>query len=170
MLDIKGLYKGFDVDFGNCRRFILTENERRKYALHEGDVLVNRVSKAAEGVGKSALVRRVDELTVFESNMMLARLSDECYPPYINYFLNSLSGRSQTLAKAKTTQQSSVNQDDIKSIVITLPPLEEQRRIVAAVERRLESARAVESAVEAGLKRAARLRQAVLRSAFKGRL
>jgi type I restriction enzyme S subunit len=170
MLDIKGLYKGFDIDFANCRRFTLTENERRKYAIQEGDVLVNRVSKAAEGVGKSALVRRVEELTVFESNMMLARLSNECYPPYINYFLNSLSGRSQTLAKAKTTQQSSVNQDDIKSIVIPLPPLEEQRRIVVEVERRLESARAVESAVEVGLNRAMRLRQAVLRSAFEGRL
>ena len=35
---------------------------------------------------------------------------------------------------------------------------------------RLETARAVESAVEVGLKRAARLRQAVLRSAFEGRL
>ena len=37
-------------------------------------------------------------------------------------------------------------------------------------ERRLESARAVEAAAEAGLKRAGRLRQAVLRSAFEGRL
>jgi hypothetical protein len=34
----------------------------------------------------------------------------------------------------------------------------------------VESARGVESAAEAGLKRAARLRQAVLRSAFEGRL
>ena len=42
--------------------------------------------------------------------------------------------------------------------------------IVAEVERRLESARAVESAVDAGLKWAARLRQAVLRAAFEGRL
>jgi len=37
-------------------------------------------------------------------------------------------------------------------------------------EWRLKSARAVESAVEAGLKRAVRLRQSVLRSAFEGRL
>jgi hypothetical protein len=37
-------------------------------------------------------------------------------------------------------------------------------------ERRLESARAVQSAVEVGLKRAARLRQAVLKHAFEGKL
>ncbi len=58
----------------------------------------------------------------------------------------------------------------LADFVLPFPPLEEQRRIVVEVERRLESARAVESAVDAGLKRAARLRQAVLRSAFEGRL
>ncbi len=55
-------------------------------------------------------------------------------------------------------------------ILIPLPPYKEQRRIVAEVERRLESTRAVETAVEAGLKRAKRLRQAVLKAAFEGRL
>jgi hypothetical protein len=38
------------------------------------------------------------------------------------------------------------------------------------VERRLEAARQVEAAAEAGLKRAGRLRQAVLKAAFEGRL
>jgi type I restriction enzyme S subunit len=51
-----------------------------------------------------------------------------------------------------------------------LPPLEEQHRIVAEVERRLSVARQVESSVEAALVRADRLRQSVLRSAFEGRL
>jgi type I restriction enzyme S subunit len=52
----------------------------------------------------------------------------------------------------------------------SLPPLEEQRRIVAEVERRLSVAREVESVMEVALVRASRLRQAVLKSAFEGRL
>jgi type I restriction enzyme S subunit len=48
--------------------------------------------------------------------------------------------------------------------------LEEQRQIVEEVERRLSMARQVESSIEEALVRAARLRQAVLRSAFEGRL
>ena len=47
---------------------------------------------------------------------------------------------------------------------------DEQRRIVAEVERRLSVVGEVESAVEVGLVRAGRLRQAVLRSAFEGGL
>ncbi len=58
----------------------------------------------------------------------------------------------------------------MRGLAIPLPPLAEQRRIVAEVERRLSVAKEVESAVQASLARAARLRQAVLRSAFEGRL
>ena len=72
--------------------------------------------------------------------------------------------------KATGTTFKAITGDVLRNQEMPLPPLEEQRRIVAEVELRLESARAVESAVEAGLKRAAWLRQAVLRSAFEGRL
>jgi type I restriction enzyme, S subunit len=58
----------------------------------------------------------------------------------------------------------------LRQLPVPLPPLEEQRRIVAEVERRLSVARQVESSVEEALVRASRLRQAVLRSAFEGRL
>ena len=63
-----------------------------------------------------------------------------------------------------------MNQQEIKAIPIPLPPLEDQRRIVAEVERRLSVARQVENSVKEALVRASRLRQAVLKSAFEGRL
>ena len=51
-----------------------------------------------------------------------------------------------------------------------LPPLAEQQRIVAEVERRLSVVDQMEAAVGSGLKRAERLRQAILKRAFEGRL
>jgi type I restriction enzyme S subunit len=53
---------------------------------------------------------------------------------------------------------------------IPLPPLAEQQRIVAEVERRLSVVEEVEAAIDANLKRAARLRQAILKKAFVGEL
>jgi type I restriction enzyme S subunit len=63
-----------------------------------------------------------------------------------------------------------LNLTNLRELLVALPPLDEQRRIVAEVERRLSVVGEVESAVEVGLVRGGKLRQAVLRSAFEGRL
>ena len=54
--------------------------------------------------------------------------------------------------------------------MIPFPPLPEQHRIVAEVERRLSVVAELEATVAANLARAGRLRQAVLKRAFEGRL
>ena len=51
-----------------------------------------------------------------------------------------------------------------------LPPLAEQHRIVAEVERRLSLIQQAEATVEASLARAGRLRQSILKQAFSGKL
>jgi type I restriction enzyme, S subunit len=58
----------------------------------------------------------------------------------------------------------------LKSLPIPLPPLAEQKRIVEEVERRLSVVEEMEAVVEANLKRAACLRQSILKKAFEGEL
>ena len=57
---------------------------------------------------------------------------------------------------------------DVERLPIPLPPLAEQRRIAAEVDRRLSILRGIESEVDANLKRAQALRQSVLAKAFQG--
>ena len=56
---------------------------------------------------------------------------------------------------------------EIRAIALPLPPQAEQHRIVAEVDRRLSIVREVEAEVDANLKRAQALRQAVLARAFR---
>ncbi len=58
----------------------------------------------------------------------------------------------------------------IKALPVPLPPLSEQHRIVAEVDRRLSLLRETEAQVDANHKRAERLRQSILSSAFSGQL
>ena len=56
------------------------------------------------------------------------------------------------------------------SLHVAVPPIAEQRRIVAEVERRLSVIEELEAVVAANLQRATRLRQSILHRAFSGRL
>ncbi len=66
--------------------------------------------------------------------------------------------------------QPNLNLGLVKKIIFPLPPLAEQRRIVAEVERRLSLADGVEKTVEQSLAQAQRLRQSILKRAFEGKL
>jgi type I restriction enzyme S subunit len=63
-----------------------------------------------------------------------------------------------------------VNIADVRLCPINLPPLAEQGRIVIEVERRLSVIDELEKEVGTDLKRSVRLRQAILKRAFEGRL
>ena len=63
-----------------------------------------------------------------------------------------------------------VNNKDIQPLPVPLPPLAEQTRIVAEVERRLSVVEELEAVVSANLQRASRLRQSILQKAFIGQL
>ena len=58
----------------------------------------------------------------------------------------------------------------VTKAAIQLPTMKEQQRIVEMVERRLSVADEIEKELDQALVRAERLRQAVLKSAFEGRL
>lgn len=103
----------------------------------------------------------------YDLNMMgILSKSDQLDGRYLWYWFLTID--LSTLSDGSNVPQ--INHGDIQPLLIPVPPLEEQRRIVAEVERQLSVVGEVESAVDVGLVRAGRLRQSVLRSAFEGRL
>ncbi|WP_437854756.1 restriction endonuclease subunit S [Sorangium sp. So ce363] len=63
-----------------------------------------------------------------------------------------------------------INHGDVEPLNVPLPPLAEQLRIVAEIDRHLSVADETERVVRAQLARAQRLRQSVLKRAFEGKL
>jgi type I restriction enzyme S subunit len=74
------------------------------------------------------------------------------------------------LQRAKGIAYTGINIETLKELPIPLPPLAEQTRIVAEVERRLSVVEELEAVVSANLQRATRLRQFILQKAFTGGL
>jgi type I restriction enzyme S subunit len=141
-----------------------------KYQLLSGDLVINRVNSLTH-LGKCLVVHETHERALFESNMMKAHLADCVNPRYVEFYLRSRDGRTRLISGAKwAVNQASINQEDVKRTPLPLPPLAEQTRIVAEVERRLSVVEELESLVSANLQRATRLRQSILQKAFTGEL
>ncbi len=60
--------------------------------------------------------------------------------------------------------------DQLESTAIPLPPLKEQVEIADVIEVRISKIDAMQAEIDRSLRRAARLRQAILKAAFEGRL
>ena len=71
---------------------------------------------------------------------------------------------------APATAQKNLNLKVLSDLAVPLPPIAEQRRIVAEIDRRLSVVQQAEAAVKANLARAERLRQSILKQAFSGKL
>jgi type I restriction enzyme, S subunit len=159
------------LDLEEMKEIELLEIEVEKYRLRDGDVVLTEGGDW-DKLGRSAVWRKQIELCVHQNHIFRARVKESAIlPEWLMYFTNSEVGQDYFKEAAKqTTNLASVNLTQLRNCPVYLPPLEEQRRIVAEVERRLSVARQVESSVEEALVRASRLRQAMLRSAFEGRL
>lgn len=69
-------------------------------------------------------------------------------------------------AVSGSTAQQAIYIRDVRPLQLPLPPLAEQQRIAAEVDRLLSLVLGVEAEVDANLKRAQSLRQATLKRAF----
>ncbi|MBA3947856.1 MAG: restriction endonuclease subunit S [Herpetosiphonaceae bacterium] len=95
------------------------------------------------------------------------RATDVVNTDYLNY---SLSFYPFTPLTTGTTGRKKLTQSALMSAPYALPPLSEQQRIVAEIDRCLSVVEELEATVEANLKRAERLRQSILKQAFEGKL
>jgi type I restriction enzyme S subunit len=138
--------------------------------LEDGDILFNRTN-SAELVGKSAVYRESHPSATFASYLIRVTIDRNCEPYLLVYYINSVFGRSYIKSVvSQQVGQANVNGTKLANMPFPLPPMAEQHRIVAEVERRLSVAQEVEGAVAASLRRAERLRQSILKQAFAGRL
>lgn len=123
-------------------------------------------------VGTYGIALRVDTDREFCIQRHIGIMRPHSLTPsaYLAHVLNSRFVFQQATSCATGTAQKTVPLSGLRQFAIPLPPLAEQTRIVAEVERRLSVVEELEAVVTTNLQRATRLRQAVLQKAFTGEL
>lgn len=138
--------------------------------LDSNDLLFNRTN-SAELVGKTAVFRGVPKICSFASYLIRVRLVEGVVPETIVHAINGGFGRAWIRSILnQTVGQANVNGTKLASFSFPLPPSAEQLAIVDLVEDQLSVIDHMEAELEAKLKEAGTLRQAILRHAFSGKL
>src|SRR5207247_2087113 len=92
------------------------------------------------------------------------------HPRFLSWYGNSIGQVYFNDEGKQTTNLASINMTKLGALPVPIPPFSEQDRIVAEIDRRFSVLDAMNHEVEAGLARAARLRQSILKRAFEGKL
>jgi len=167
ILRIDAFYDGAVTDISTLKRVRLSAAEKSGFRLTENDVVINRVN-SLEYLGKCALIPKLPEATVFESNMMRMRFdSKTTHPRFIVQFLQSGFAKSQIQMRAKhAVNQASINQQDVSGFRTTVPPISLQREFA----RRVTAVEALKTAQRASLAELDALFATLQHRAFRGEL
>jgi type I restriction enzyme S subunit len=123
------------ISLDNPRAIAISIDQIAKYSLQFGDTLITRVNGSADIVGTFIPVQ--DSLdAIYCDHFIRMRIDPErLFPAFTALVGDSPLVREQIRSLFITTAgQKTVNQGHIRSLCIPLPPLAEQRRIVAKVE------------------------------------
>ncbi|MFW9894113.1 MAG: restriction endonuclease subunit S [Candidatus Thorarchaeota archaeon] len=92
-------------------------------------------------------------------------------PEYLIRYLNSLASLTELRRNAKhAVNQSSINQQDVAHVGVSLPSIEEQAEIIRRVEALFALADRIEARVQAATVQVEKITLAILAKAFRGEL
>jgi len=139
--------------------------------LRPGDILWN--STGTGTIGRAAIFEGLSQFTkvVVDSHVTIVRCNSTCLPQYLHYYIRSplVQNRIENMLVGSTNQVE-LSRTEILKTPIPLPPIAEQRRIVARLDSLLAQSKAARAELNKALALAKRQRQAVLAKAFSGEL
>jgi len=171
VLRIPNIVKGM-VDSSDLKFAQFDEEEIETYSLKEGDILTIRSNGSVDIVGKCALIRKRDEQFLYAGYLIRLRANQKMLlPKYLANILSSANLRNQIEERAKSTSGvNNINSQELAGLIIPLPSIEQQKKIIEAIESRLSVADKMEESIAESLQQAEALKQSILKKAFEGKL
>ncbi|MFF9566567.1 restriction endonuclease subunit S [Streptomyces sp. NPDC014685] len=139
--------------------------------LEPGDILIQR-SNTPELVGTAAIFNGSKNWAIYPDLLIRVRTDSRLDPEFATMVLRSKVARNYFKSKAKGLAGSmpKIDQAVIANFQMPVPPIEEQKRLVAEVAAKIDVTARVGSQLNRQELRAASLRSALLRHAFNGAL
>lgn len=130
-----------------------------QYLLADNDILIARTGGT---VGKSYLVKGVNIDAVFASYLIRIVPSTSIDVRFVKYFAESPLYWEQLYAACSGTGQPNVNGTSLSQLLLALPPLPEQRRIVARIDQLMAKCETLDQQIDTATDKQTELLNAVM--------
>ncbi len=151
----------------------INKNDVSQYLLNENDILFARTGGT---VGKSVVVKNIPagEKYVFAGYLIRSNYSNKVNYKYLKFFMESPLYWSQLKSGVIGSAQPNCNGQTLSKMIIPLPPIEEQQRIVDKIEKlfaKLDEVKPIEQELtELKSKFGNDMKNSILQSAYSGEL
>jgi type I restriction enzyme S subunit len=136
--------------------------------VQKGDLLI---TVTGANVTKSAVIENDVGVAYVSQHVALCRPSKEVFPKFLYWFIISESaGRKQLNKMAYGAGKPGLSLENIRAVVVSLPSLVEQKKIVELIEAKLSETDQLDQTITTALQQADALRQSILKKAFSGQL
>lgn len=108
----------------------------QKYQLLAGDILFSHINSIPH-LGKTAVYHNDPQGLIHGINLLLLRPDQDIIDPnFLDYLMRFYRKKQKFLRIAnKSVNQASINQSNLSKLIIPVPPLDTQRKIVAILEK-----------------------------------
>jgi type I restriction enzyme S subunit len=141
-------FSGGSLSLTNTR-YISEEEHRALYQRcdpHKGDILLGRIGT----LGRAVLVETDVQFSVFVSVALIRFNHSNIHPMFLRFMLNSpfIEAEFNRIKIGGGTHTNKLNLGDLTTVAIALPPIAEQKRIVAKVDELMALCNQLEAARE----------------------
>ena len=141
------------------------------YELRVGDILTVRSNGNKQLIGRCILAREVPDKTSHSGfTIRIRAASEEISPAYLVHFLKSKTSRELLIECGDGANISSLNQQALSTLPVTVPPVADQLAITDRIESIAATIKDLEVVYQRKLDSLAELRQSILHKAFSGEL
>ena len=135
------------------------------FIVKENDVLVNSTGDGT--IGRSAIAHKDVDGYVYDSHIL--KITSIISQMFICYYINSNYGQEQVNKSkgATSTKQHELGVNKLSNFTIPLPPLSEQKRIVAEIEKQFAKTKQLKEHIIANQQATEQLLKALLHQAFE---